>query len=120
MMHKLLLCIAKLINASTLTYKSKLRRVSHSMSALPDQCTEMDRCLFDLNGATMVIPGSHKSNICHPELQRAAISITPTSVDQVTGAVEVFLEPGEARDALGLSLRATYDKWRDETVLLFT
>jgi len=49
-MHKLLLYIAKLIKASTLTYKSKLRRVSHSMSALPDQCTEMDRCLFDING----------------------------------------------------------------------
>jgi len=72
MMHKLLLCIAKLINASTLTYKSKLRRVSHSMSALPDQCTEMDRCLFDLNGATMVIPGS--SNEVIAKILRMAFS----------------------------------------------
>ena len=44
----------------------------------------------------MVIPGSHKSNISHPELQGAAISTTPTSVDHVTGAVQVFLEPGDA------------------------
>jgi len=44
----------------------------------------------------MVIPGSHKLNICHPELQDAAISTTPTSVDHVTGVVEVFLEHGDA------------------------
>lgn len=48
------------------------------------------------DGATMVIPGSHKSNICHPEFQDAAISTTPTSVDNITAAVEVFLEPGDA------------------------
>ena len=48
------------------------------------------------DGATMVIPGSHKSNICHPEMQDAAIGTTPTSVDHVTGAVEVFLEAGDA------------------------
>lgn len=48
------------------------------------------------DGATMVIPGSHKSNICHPEFSTAAMSTEATSVDRVTGAVEVYLEPGDA------------------------
>lgn len=48
------------------------------------------------DGATMVIPGSHKSNICHPEFDSAAMAEQSTSVDNITGAVEVFLEPGDA------------------------
>ncbi len=48
------------------------------------------------DGATMVIPGSHKSNILHPEFGVAAISEQSTSVDHITGAVEVYLEPGDA------------------------
>ncbi|MDE0113699.1 MAG: phytanoyl-CoA dioxygenase family protein [Albidovulum sp.] len=48
------------------------------------------------DGATMVIPGSHKSNVLHPEFDAAAMATVATSVDGVTGAVEVFLEAGDA------------------------
>ena len=48
------------------------------------------------DGATMLIPGSHKSNIPHPEYDQAAISDTPTSVDGVTGAIEVHMKAGDA------------------------
>lgn len=48
------------------------------------------------DGATMVIPGSHKSNIKHPEFDRAAMADTATSVDGVTGAIEVHLKAGDA------------------------
>ncbi len=48
------------------------------------------------DGATMVIPGSHKSNILHPEFARAAMSDVSTSVDGITGAVEVHLNAGDA------------------------
>lgn len=48
------------------------------------------------DGATMVIPGSHKSNIKHPEFDEASMAAVPTSGDGVTGAVEVHLDPGDA------------------------
>ena len=48
------------------------------------------------DGATMVIPGSHKSNIRHPEFDAARMAAEATSGDGVTGAVEVFLEAGDA------------------------
>ncbi len=50
------------------------------------------------DGATMVVPGSHKSNFPHPELERARMkgAGTMTSVDGVTGAVEVHLQAGDA------------------------
>lgn len=48
------------------------------------------------DGATMVIPGSHKSNVKHPEFDAAAMTDKATSVDGITGAVEVHLEPGDA------------------------
>ena len=48
------------------------------------------------DGATMVIPGSHKSNIRHPEFDTAAMSGNATSVDGVTGAIEVHLNAGDA------------------------
>ena len=48
------------------------------------------------DGATMVIPGSHKSNIRHPDFDKASMSTVPTSGDGVTGAIEVFLDPGDA------------------------
>jgi len=48
------------------------------------------------DGATMVIPGSHKSNIKHPEFGKAAMAENATSVDGITGAVEVHLEAGDA------------------------
>lgn len=48
------------------------------------------------DGATMVIPGSHKSNIRHPEFADAAMTTSATSVDGVSGAVEVHLNAGDA------------------------
>jgi hypothetical protein len=54
------------------------------------------------DGATMVIPGSHKSNIVHPEFlnpQRATEWQDGTkggSVDGVAGAMEVHLRAGDA------------------------
>lgn len=48
------------------------------------------------DGATMVIPGSHKSNIKHPEFEAAAMASIPTSVDGITAAVEVHLDAGDA------------------------
>jgi len=48
------------------------------------------------DGATMVIPGSHKSNIQHPEFDAAAMSTVATSAEGVAGAEEVFLEAGDA------------------------
>ena len=50
------------------------------------------------DGASMVIPGSHKSNIIHPEFGQAAMKTeTGTSVDGITGAVEVYLNAGDAK-----------------------
>ncbi|MFL2786074.1 MAG: phytanoyl-CoA dioxygenase family protein [Paracoccaceae bacterium] len=49
------------------------------------------------DGATMVIPGSHKSNIMHPEFGQAQIKPDEgKSVDGITGAVEVHLNAGDA------------------------
>ncbi len=49
------------------------------------------------DGATMVIPGSHKSNIRHPEFGIGRMTTeTGTSVDGITGATEVHLEAGDA------------------------
>ena len=48
------------------------------------------------DGGTMVIPGSHKSNIRHPEFDEKAMSTVATSVDGVAGAIEVHMQPGDA------------------------
>ena len=48
------------------------------------------------DGATMVIPGSHKSNLLHPAFKTPAQSQGPESLDDVEGAVEVFLRAGDA------------------------
>ena len=48
------------------------------------------------NGATMIIPGSQKSNIRHPELDGAAMPNALTSVYGVKAACEVQLDPGDA------------------------
>ncbi len=49
------------------------------------------------DGATMVIPGSHKSNIKHPEFAQGSMTTEKgTSVDGITGAAEVHLEAGDA------------------------
>ncbi len=49
------------------------------------------------DGATMVIPGSHKSNFRHPEFDAHSMGIGETrSVDGVTGAIEAHLKKGDA------------------------
>jgi hypothetical protein len=49
------------------------------------------------DGATMVIPGSHKSNFAHPEKAGVSMKRGETrSVDGVTGAIEVHLKAGDA------------------------
>jgi len=55
------------------------------------------------DGATMVIPGSHKSNFQHPE--RGDGESKAKSLDAITGGVEVHVKAGDALlfvDALGL------------------
>jgi len=48
------------------------------------------------DGATMVIPGSHKANFPHPDLAWACMQEGKSSVDNVEAAVEVHLEAGDA------------------------
>jgi hypothetical protein len=48
------------------------------------------------DGATMVIPGSHKSNLRHPQTVALDKRDEQTSVDGVAGAVEVHLKAGDA------------------------
>jgi hypothetical protein len=49
------------------------------------------------DGATMVIPASHKSNFMHPDFdQHRMKSGEVRSVDDVEGAIEVHLEAGDA------------------------
>ena len=47
------------------------------------------------DGATMVIPGSHKANLDHPEFGLHRMKGDADSVDGVTGAVEVHLNAGD-------------------------
>lgn len=48
------------------------------------------------DGATMVIPGSHKSNIRHPQTVEVDKRSEQTSVDGIEGAIEVHLKAGDA------------------------
>lgn len=48
------------------------------------------------DGATMVIPGSHKSNIRHPQTVPVENRMDELSMDDVTGGVEVHLKAGDA------------------------
>jgi ectoine hydroxylase-related dioxygenase (phytanoyl-CoA dioxygenase family) len=48
------------------------------------------------DGATMVIPGSHKANFPHPQADERAIGGNKQSVDGVTGAMEVHMKAGDA------------------------
>ncbi|MCY4542571.1 MAG: phytanoyl-CoA dioxygenase family protein [Rhodobacteraceae bacterium] len=48
------------------------------------------------DGATMVIPGSHKSNVMHPQFDAASMAAVATSVDGVEGAIEVHMCAGDA------------------------
>jgi hypothetical protein len=47
------------------------------------------------DGATMVIPGSHKSNFPHPQFGEHAIS-EGASVEGTAGAIEVYMKAGDA------------------------
>ena len=70
------------------------------------QCAQVNvlTALSDIgpgDGATMVIPGSHKSNLIHPEFTRKTTNEWVDgsgggSVDGVSGAVEVHLKAGDA------------------------
>jgi len=49
------------------------------------------------DGATMVIPGSHKSNFLHPDFEKHKMKPDQmTSLNDVEGAIEVHLQAGEA------------------------
>src|SRR5215470_259746 len=47
------------------------------------------------DGATMVIPGSHKSNFPHPQSEERSIGAKDERVDGVVGAVEVYMKAGD-------------------------
>ena len=47
------------------------------------------------DGTTMVIPGSHKSNFPHPEFEKHMFGSDQGSGDGMTGAIEVFMDPGD-------------------------
>lgn len=48
------------------------------------------------DGATMVIPGSHKANFPHPHFDKYRMGGEEPSVDNVEGAIEVHMKPGDA------------------------
>jgi hypothetical protein len=48
------------------------------------------------DGATMIIPGSHKSNMEHPDFEQYRMQAELTSVEGVEGAIEVHMEAGDA------------------------
>jgi hypothetical protein len=48
------------------------------------------------DGATMVVPGSHKSNVRHPQTVALEKRGEETSMDGIIGAVECHLEKGDA------------------------
>lgn len=48
------------------------------------------------DGATMVVPGSHKSNIRHPQTVAIEKRNEEVSMDDIAGAIECHLEKGDA------------------------
>ena len=48
------------------------------------------------DGATMVVPGSHKANFIHPDFEKHRMRGEDASVDDVEGAIEVQLNAGDA------------------------
>ena len=50
----------------------------------------------DGDGATMVIPGSHKSNFAHPHAAEHRMKPEGATVEGIEGAVEVHLQAGDA------------------------
>ena len=47
------------------------------------------------DGATMVIPGSHKANFEHPDFEKHRMRGGESSVDDVEGAIEVHMKAGD-------------------------
>lgn len=48
------------------------------------------------DGATMLIPGSHKSNFAHPDYDEFVMSEEGSSMDTMEGAVEIHMRAGDA------------------------
>ena len=48
------------------------------------------------DGATMLIPGSHKANFEHPDFSLHAMKPKGASVEGTMGAIELFMEEGDA------------------------
>ena len=48
------------------------------------------------DGATMVVPGSHKSNLPHPAFGVAYRELMGTAMDDMVGGVEVYMQAGDA------------------------
>lgn len=48
------------------------------------------------DGATMIIPGSHKSNMEHPDFEKFRMKEELTSVEDVECAIEVHMQAGDA------------------------
>jgi len=48
------------------------------------------------DGATMIVPGSHKSNMGHPDFDRFKMKEELTSVEGAEAAIEVHMEAGDA------------------------
>lgn len=48
------------------------------------------------DGATVVIPGSHKSNLVHPALDRPYSEVVKEAPVDIEGAIEVYLNAGDA------------------------
>ncbi|MAS33167.1 MAG: hypothetical protein CL610_04115 [Anaerolineaceae bacterium] len=48
------------------------------------------------DGATMIIPGSHKANFPHPEFNKHKMGGEQASVDGAEGAIEVHMKAGDA------------------------
>jgi ectoine hydroxylase-related dioxygenase (phytanoyl-CoA dioxygenase family) len=48
------------------------------------------------DGGTLVIPGSHKGNLCHPDIARPMAEQMARGHNNIPGAVEVHLKAGDA------------------------
>jgi hypothetical protein len=48
------------------------------------------------DGATMIVPGSHKANFAHPDFEKHKMRGDEASVDDVEGAIEVHMNAGDA------------------------
>jgi hypothetical protein len=48
------------------------------------------------DGATVIVPGSHKSNLPHPVLAGKYEDVMGTSAEGVEGSIEVYLQAGDA------------------------